>query len=170
MNLQVWKTGPSVRNRSSQKKHHQNFGYRLGYWVLNQYSRPRTEPDPLVPALLANHGKLIQIFFWNFHFRPFWWKTHHFFFEISLLGRHIGRFTGKLVHSTETIYDFFDWNHIWYATFGLDKFSRKTARVTPQNSLIDDWMSFPVKPSEKFPINKPIRINLVFHPCLVISW
>ena len=43
-------------------------------------------------ALLANHGKLIQKFFWNFHFP----------------GRHTDRFTGKLIHSivlTETIYD-----------------------------------------------------------------
>ena len=42
--------------------------------------------------LLANHGKLIQNFFWNFHFP----------------GRHTGRFTGKLSHSnflTETIND-----------------------------------------------------------------
>ena len=42
--------------------------------------------------LLANHGKLIQKFFWNFHFPS----------------RHTDRFTGKLVHSnflTETLYD-----------------------------------------------------------------
>ena len=42
---------------------------------------------------------------------------------------------------------FFDWNHIWYVTFGLDEFSIKTACVTPQNCPIDDWMNFPVKGS-----------------------
>ena len=90
--------------------------------------------------------------------RPFYWKTHPF--------------------------EFFDWNHIWYVTIGLDEFSSKTACVTPQNSPIDDWisfpeqrsssrpgfsknwithdfwwMSFPVKPSQKCPRNLPIRVN-----------
>ena len=54
-------------------------------------------------------------------YRPFYWKTHPF--------------------------DFFGWNHIWYVTFGLDEFSSKTVCVTPRNSPIDDWMSFPVKRS-----------------------
>ena len=31
---------------------------------------------------------------------------------------------------------------IWYVTFGLDECTSKTAYVTPQNSSIDDWMSF----------------------------
>jgi len=34
-----------------------------------------------------------------------------------------------------------------YVTFGLDEFFCRMASVTPQNSLIDDWMSFPVKRS-----------------------
>ena len=32
----------------------------------------------------------------------------------------------------------------------MDDFSSETACVTPQNSPIDDWMSFPVKQSQKF--------------------
>ena len=57
---------------------------------------------------------------WASH-RPFYWKTHPF--------------------------EFFDCNHIWYVTFGLDEFSSKAACVTPQNSPIDDWMSFSVQRS-----------------------
>ena len=58
--------------------------------------------------------------------RPFYLKTHPF--------------------------EFFDWNHIWHVTFGLDKFSSKTDYVTPQKSLIDDWMRFPVKRSSARPV------------------
>ena len=41
-------------------------------------------------------------------------------------------------------------------------FSSKTACVTPQNSPIDHWMSFPVKRSQKFPRNLPIRVKNTF--------
>ena len=40
----------------------------------------------------------------------------------------------------------------------MDEFSSKTACVTPQNSQIDDWMSFPVKRPQNFPRNLPIRV------------
>ena len=73
------------------------------------------------------------------------------FFEISILGRHTDRFTGKLNHSNfliETIHPTYD---IWYVTFGLDEFSNEVACVTPQNSPIDDWMSFPARVNKKNP-------------------
>ena len=38
----------------------------------------------------------------------------------------------------------------------------KTVCVTPQNSPIDDWMSFPVKRSQKFSRNLPIRVKADF--------
>ena len=59
----------------------------------------------LIDPLLANHGKLIQKFFWNFHFP----------------GRHTGRFTGKLIHSnflTETIYDM---KHLVWMSFPVKR-------------------------------------------------
>jgi len=117
-------------------------------WILD----PKLTP-PHYP-LLANYGKLMQKFFWNFHFA----------------GRHTGRFTGKLIHSI-----FFDWNHIWYVTFGLDEFSSKRSSSRPGFSknwmvpMIFWWMSFPVKRSQKFPRNLPIRVkeayisNSTFH-------
>ena len=108
INLQVWISGPSARNWSSQKKHHQSFGYRIGYWVLNQNSRPRTGSARL--TLTGKSWKTHPEIFLKFSFsdsshRPFYWKTHPF--------------------------EFFDWNHIWYVTFGLDEFSSKTVCVTP---------------------------------------
>ena len=81
--------------------------------------------------------KVIQKIFWNYH----------------LPGRHTGRFTGKLINSNNLT------ENIWYGTFGLDEFSGKTACVTPQNSPIDDWMSFPVKRYQKFLGNLPIRVR-----------
>ena len=53
--------------------------------------------------------------------RLFYWKTHPF--------------------------EFFERNDMWYVAIGMDKFSSKMACVTPQNSPIDDWISFPVKRS-----------------------
>ena len=52
---------------------------------------------------------------------------------------------------------FFEWNHIWYVTFGLDEFSSNTACVMPQNSSFDDWISFPEIRSSSFFRNSPIR-------------
>ena len=105
----------------------------------------------------------LKISFSGLSHMPFYWKTHPFVF--------------------------FDWSHIWYVTFGLDKFSTKTDCATPQNSPIDDWISFPVKRSSwrpgfsknymgthdfqgmsfsvkrshKCPRNLPIRVKPEFH-------
>ena len=63
----------------------------------------------------------------------------------------------------------FYWNHIQYVTFGLDEFSSKTVQAGPSSSrpgfkktelMIFWWMSFPVKRSQKFPRNLPIRVKL----------
>ena len=71
------------------------------------------------------------------------WKTHpEIFLKFSFSGSSHRLFYWKTHPS-----DFFDWNHIWYVKFGLDEFFSKTACVTPRNSPIDDWMSFPVKRS-----------------------
>ena len=51
----------------------------------------------------------------------------------------------------------------------MDDFSSKTACVTPQNSPIDDWMSFPVKRSQKFPRNLPIRVSDFWNVILIES-
>ena len=45
-------------------------------------------------------------------------------------------------------------------TFFLDEFFSKPTCVTPKNSPIDDWMSFPVKRSPKFSRNLLIRVEL----------
>ena len=70
--------------------------------------------------------------------RPFYWKTHPF--------------------------EFFDWTHTWYLTFGLDEFSSERSVWPPEFSnwrllMIFWWMSFPVKRSQKLPRNLPIRVN-----------
>ena len=66
---------------------------------------------------------------------------------------------------------------ISYVTFGLDEFSskmvcvffkvggcfilntEKKVCVTSRSSPIDDWMSFPVKRSQKYPRKLPIRVK-----------
>ena len=79
--------------------------------------------------------------------RPFYWKTH----PLKIMSTYSVFFNSGASHRPfywkTHPFEFFDWNHIWYVTFGLDEFSSKTACVTPQNSPIDDWMSFPVKRS-----------------------
>ena len=85
------------------------------------------------------------------------WKSH-----LTLIGKFLGnfwgRFTGKLIHqkimstysvfffnsgaSHRTFYwkthpfEFFDWNHIWYVTFGLVEFSSKTISEISQKFAI----------------------------------
>ena len=82
--------------------------------------------------------------------RPFYWKTH----PLKLLSTYSVFFqfwgvtqTVLLENSSIRIFIY----DIWYVTFGLDEFSSKTACAMPQTSPIDDWMSFPVKRSQKFP-------------------
>ena len=97
---------------------------------------------------MANHGKLIQKFFWNFHFPGrhtgrITGKLVRFFISI------LGRFTEKLIHQNhEYLFSFFqfwgvtqiiclenlsirffDWSHFRYVIFGLDEFSRKTKEI-----------------------------------------
>jgi len=84
-------------------------------------------------TLIGKSWKTHPEFFLKFSFpgsshRPFYWKTHPF--------------------------EFFEWNHIWYVAIGMDEFSSKMACVTPQNSPIDDWISFPVKRSSSRPCFK----------------
>ena len=143
-------------------------------WVNGSYLLTLWFSLTLIGKSWKTHSEIFLIFsFSGSSDRPFYWTTHPiFFFEISILGRHTGRFTGKLINKKSWVpiqffpnlpillessfIRFFDWNHIWYVTIGLDEFSSKKACVTPQNSPIDDWMSFPVKRSQKFPTNFPI--------------
>ena len=53
--------------------------------------------------------------------------------------------------------------------FLLDEFSSKTACVVPQNSPIDDWMSFPVIRSGSFPRNLTIRVKRFLAESLEVS-
>ena len=96
----------------------------------------------------------------HFPHRPFYWKTHPF----KIMRTYSVFFNSGASHRPfywkTHPFDFFEWNHIWYLTFGLDEFSCKTACQTPHDSQIDDWMSFPVKRSQKFPRNLPIRVKL----------
>jgi len=99
---------------------------------------------------LANHGKHPEIF-GNFHF----------------LGREPVYFTGTLIHSKIKGFLFhFRFYHLLVFPLeigvfenGMDELSSKTACVMPQNSPIDDWMSFRVKRSQKFLRNLSIRVN-----------
>ena len=72
-------------------------------------------------------------------------KSSIFFLKFQFLG-----VTQNVLLENSSI-QFFDWNHIWYVTFGLDELSSKMAHVTPQNSPIDDWVGFPVKRSSSGP-------------------
>ena len=65
--------------------------------------------------------------------RPFYWKTHPSKNQ---------EFSDQMSH---IIYGFSQ-------KIRMDEFSSKTACVRPQNSQIDDWMSFPVKRSSSRPI------------------
>jgi len=81
------------------------------------------------------------------------WKTHpEIFLQFSFSGSSHRQFFWKT-----RPFEFFDWygismSHTIYdmyntppniPNFDLDEFSSKTACVTPQNSTIDVWMSFP---------------------------
>ena len=102
--------------------------------------------------------------------RPFYWKTHpskNHEYLFSFLKNRVVSWTVLLENSSIW---FFDWNYIWYVTFGLDEFSSKTVQLTNRffkklNDflvlMIFWWMSFPVKRPQKCPRNLPIRVNKV---------
>ena len=86
-------------------------------------------------------------------------KSSNFFFEISILRRHRGRFTGKLINKKSWLPIQFFPNlpillkssyHIWYVTIGLDEFSSKKACEFP-NWRLDEFSSKTVSEiSQKF--------------------
>ena len=94
-----------------------------------------------ISYLLANHGKLIQKFFWNFHFRVVTQgvllenssiKNHEYLSVFFLiLERHTDRFSGKLIQSK------------CYISYISQKIPvKKYSQVSVKKIK---WMSFPVK-------------------------
>ena len=84
----------------------------------------------LISKFMANFwdnftGKLIQWKNSGMSYRPFYWKTH----------------SDQMSHSIH-VYGLSKKMNGWFL---MDEFPRKTTCMTPQNFLIKDWISFPVK-------------------------
>ena len=100
-----WKTHPEIflkfsfsgsSHRPFYWKTHPVFFSKFQFWGV-------TQAVLLENSSIKNHGYLFSFFNSGASHRPFYWKTHPLkimstYSVFSILGRHTGRFTGKLIH------------------------------------------------------------------------
>ena len=98
-------------------------------------------------TLIGKLGKTHPEIFLKFSFsgsshRPFYWKTHPIFFcEISILGRHTGRFSGKIIQAKRYVSYMVSVKKIEWMSFPVKRpVWRPRIEISEKN-----WMSFPVK-------------------------